>query len=202
MKQSVIRNSHKTEHIRKDDYSIMNHEMKLNPAPYSAIKTGKKTIEFRLNDEKRQRISVGDTITFSNTAIPELKLYTKVTALHHAESFEKLFSTVPFSACGFDSMMTIQEAVTAMRTYYSEAKEMEYGALGIEIELTDQDDDWTKHCDKIDVPTFLEKIDLMKCGESSVCPFCGGNVRMTANEADHTVFACDSCDMSIELENN
>lgn len=38
----------------------MNHSMKLNPAPYAAIKTGKKNIELRLNDEKRQQVKVGD----------------------------------------------------------------------------------------------------------------------------------------------
>lgn len=65
----------------------MNHEMKLNPAPYAAIKTGKKNIELRLNDEKRQQVKVGDTITFSNIAIPDLKLYTRVNALHQAVSF-------------------------------------------------------------------------------------------------------------------
>ena len=46
----------------------MNHNMKLNPDPFTAIETGKKNIELRLNDEKRQQIKIGDTITFTNTA--------------------------------------------------------------------------------------------------------------------------------------
>lgn len=43
------------------------HVMNLTPAPMQEIRTGNKTIELRLNDEKRKQISVGDTIKFINT---------------------------------------------------------------------------------------------------------------------------------------
>ena len=46
---------------------MMEHNMKLNPSPFEKIRTGSKTIELRLYDEKRRAISVGDTITFVNT---------------------------------------------------------------------------------------------------------------------------------------
>lgn len=117
---------------------FMNHNMKLNPDPFTAIETGKKNIELRLNDEKRQQIKVGDTITFSNTVNPEQKLFTKVTALHHAPSFAELFATIPLSVCGFDGAVSPEEAGNAMRQYYSEEAEMKYGALGIELVLSDQ----------------------------------------------------------------
>ena len=41
--------------------------MKLHPAPFEMIKSGKKTIELRLYDEKRRKIKVGDEIIFTNT---------------------------------------------------------------------------------------------------------------------------------------
>lgn len=116
----------------------MNHNMKLNPSPFTAIETGKKNIELRLNDQKRQQIKIGDTITFSNTDDSEQKLYTKVTVLHHAPSFTELFATIPLSVCGFDGALSPEEAATAMRQYYSEEAEMKYGALGIELVLIDQ----------------------------------------------------------------
>lgn len=116
----------------------MNHNMKLNPDPFTAIETGKKNIELRLNDEKRQQINVGDTITFANTADPEQKLFTKVTALHYAPSFAKLFTTIPLSVCGFDGVLSPEEAADAMRQYYSEEAEIKYGALGIELVLIAQ----------------------------------------------------------------
>ena len=47
----------------------MLHKMKLNESPFERIKNGKKTIEFRLYDEKRQQIKIGDKIEFSK--LPE-----------------------------------------------------------------------------------------------------------------------------------
>lgn len=38
----------------------MKYEMKLNNEPFNSIKSGMKTIEMRLNDEKRQKLNVGD----------------------------------------------------------------------------------------------------------------------------------------------
>ena len=40
--------------------------MKLNTEPYELIKFGKKNIEMRLMDEKREKISIGDNIIFTN----------------------------------------------------------------------------------------------------------------------------------------
>ena len=48
----------------------MLHKMKLNESPFERIKNGTKTIEFRLYDEKRQKIKVGDKIEFSK--LPDL----------------------------------------------------------------------------------------------------------------------------------
>ena len=42
------------------------HFMKLNPAPMKMFQLGHKTIELRLYDEKRKKISVGDKIIFIN----------------------------------------------------------------------------------------------------------------------------------------
>ena len=44
------------------------HEMKLHSSPFEMIKSGKKTIELRLYDEKRQLIKEGDIIIFTNTS--------------------------------------------------------------------------------------------------------------------------------------
>ena len=41
----------------------MLYKMKLNKSPFERIKNGTKTIEFRLYDEKRKQIKVGDKIT-------------------------------------------------------------------------------------------------------------------------------------------
>ena len=45
--------------------------MKLNASPFEMIKSGVKSIELRLYDEKRQKIKIGDTIIFTNTLTGE-----------------------------------------------------------------------------------------------------------------------------------
>ena len=44
----------------------MKHNMNLNNRPFKSIKEGTKTIELRLNDEKRSLLKVGDEIEFTN----------------------------------------------------------------------------------------------------------------------------------------
>ena len=67
----------------------MLHKMKLQEDPFERIKIGTKTVEFRLYDEKRQTIQIGDEIEFSK--LPELqeKLLVKVIDLYREDSFEK-----------------------------------------------------------------------------------------------------------------
>ena len=42
----------------------MTHIMRLNPLPFKMIASGEKTIELRLNDEKRRKLNRKDLITF------------------------------------------------------------------------------------------------------------------------------------------
>ena len=42
----------------------MTHEMKLQDGPFRLFEEGKKRVEVRLLDEKRQKIRVGDAILF------------------------------------------------------------------------------------------------------------------------------------------
>ena len=44
----------------------MLHKMKLNESPFERMKNETKTIEFRLYDEKRQQIKVGDQTDYIN----------------------------------------------------------------------------------------------------------------------------------------
>lgn len=62
--------------------------MKLQNEPFDNIKSGKKRIEFRLNDKKRQQLRIGDIITFRK--LPELTqtITTKIIGLSYFNSFD------------------------------------------------------------------------------------------------------------------
>ena len=109
----------------------MIHKMKLQEDPFERIKNGAKTVEFRLYDEKRQSIQIGDEIEFSK--LPELqeKLLVKVIDLYREESFEKLFKKV---FVGEDEK-TIKEKAETMHRFYTSEQEKEYGVVGIKIEV-------------------------------------------------------------------
>ena len=92
----------------------MLHKMKLQEDPFERIKNGTKTVEFRLYDEKRQTIQIGDEIEFSK--LPELqeKLLVKVIDLYKEKSFEKLFKKV---FVGEDEEKIIEKDTPALDFY-------------------------------------------------------------------------------------
>lgn len=107
----------------------MLHQMKLNESPFERIKNGTKTIEFRLFDEKRQRIKVGDQIEFSKLPDLQEKLLVDVVELYREDTFEKLFRKI------YTDEEKIQRKTKAIYEIYSPEKEQQYGILGIKIKI-------------------------------------------------------------------
>lgn len=108
------------------------HHMKLNPAPFATVKSGQKTIELRLFDEKRQKISVGDSIVFTNTDTGEVLTKT-VVKLHRFPSFEELYKTLPLLQCGYTQADVDRAKPSDMEQYYSAEEQQKYGVVGIEL---------------------------------------------------------------------
>lgn len=108
--------------------------MHLNPEPYNKIAAGLKTIELRLNDEKRQMIEISDTIVFSNLENEET-IEAKVIALHRFNSFEELYADLDLLKCGYTKVSIDTAKAEDMEKYYSKEKQQKYGVLGIEITL-------------------------------------------------------------------
>lgn len=108
------------------------HEMKLNPAPFGMIQSGKKTIELRLFDEKRRKINEGDGITFTNTETGE-QLTKTVKTLHRFDSFEALYNALPLLQCGYTEEDVATADPSDMAQYYSPEAQARYGVVGIEL---------------------------------------------------------------------
>lgn len=111
------------------------HVMNLTPAPMQEIRTGNKTIELRLNDEKRKQISVGDTIKFINTEDSNDTLRVKVADLFLFSSFAELYDNLPLLNCGYNEDNINTASPDDMEMYYSREKQNKYGVVGIEISL-------------------------------------------------------------------
>lgn len=113
----------------------MLHQMRLKREPFEQIKNGSKTIELRLNDEKRQKVQVGDFIAFTCLDDATQKIQTRVTALHRFDSFAALYAALPKEKLGYFSSETPEPS--QMDEYYPREKQEQYGALGIELYCTD-----------------------------------------------------------------
>lgn len=107
----------------------MLHKMKLQESPFERIKNGTKTVEFRLYDEKRKQIKIGDQIEFSKLPDMQEKILVEVLDLFREESFEKLFRKL------FTDEKEIVEKVNGMNRFYSQEDQDKYGVLGIKIRI-------------------------------------------------------------------
>ena len=121
--------SKNTNLVRK--MTIKTIKMGLGQLPFEAIESGSKTIEVRLNDEKRQQIAVGDIIEFAKE--PERKeiLRVKVVELLPFPTFEKLYSS--FGPKYFRNK-TLAKFLKSIFSIYTSEQENKYGVLGIKFE--------------------------------------------------------------------
>ena len=113
----------------------MKHVMNLHSAPFEMIRSGRKTIELRLYDEKRRLISIGDEVKFVSSSDSTMSLNCRVIALHKFDSFEDLYDSLPLLQCGYTENDILTASPNDMDFYYSKEKQKEYGVIGIEIEL-------------------------------------------------------------------
>ena len=106
------------------------HKMRMKEKYYNLLKSGEKTIEARLLDDKRKAIKTGDIITFYNVSYENESFQAKVTALHKAGSFEELCDIINPQDVGFDSKASL---LKAQEEFYTPEREKKFGVVGIEI---------------------------------------------------------------------
>lgn len=106
--------------------------MNLNNSPFNRIKNGTKTIELRLNDEKRQLLKENDLIEFTNRETLEV-IMVEVVKLYKYSNFEELYKHFNKIAMGYDKDDIANPK--DMEKYYSKEEQDEYGVIGIEIRV-------------------------------------------------------------------
>ena len=111
----------------------MRHDMDLYTASFQAVKSGRKTIEMRLNDEERQKIRVDDLVFFHSSQNEYDVLRCRVKELYHYKDFYEAYSCHEKTQIGYEENETADPA--DMYAYYSKEKIESYGVLLIEIEL-------------------------------------------------------------------
>ena len=120
-------------------------EMRLDPEPFQKIKSGEKTIEVRLLDDKRKNIKAGDIIIFYNRSRENEAVAAEVVTLHKFKTFKELFSSGLTKGAGL-GCLSATEAAVYMHKFYTAEQEKLYGVLGIEIRVNpDLTEAFNKH---------------------------------------------------------
>lgn len=111
----------------------MKHTMGLYGEYFNEIKDGKKKVEIRLDDEKRRRIKVGDTIEFIKVPVQDETFLVKVVGIETYATFRELYEHVPFKNIGCEGW-TMEEMLSATYEIYTIDQEKKWGAMAIKIQ--------------------------------------------------------------------
>ena len=110
------------------------HIMHHDDAPYAAIAAGKKTMELRVNDVKRQGVKVNDTIQFVLRSDKTKTLLVRVTERVEAPTFDQLVKQTPAARLGVDAIGAATLALRLNRAY-GPAEQKQFGCVGLGFSL-------------------------------------------------------------------
>lgn len=107
------------------------HTLHLDPSPFNKILSGRKTVESRLNDEKRRGFAAGDQLVFINRE-NNAEILAAITALHHFLTFKELFTNLPTEKFANESPEALLQEINQ---FYSTEDEQRGGVVGIEFKI-------------------------------------------------------------------
>lgn len=116
--------------IRKNDFKT--HTLNLNPEYFEMVKVGEKTLEGRLNDEKRKFFNVGDYITFYKEPEREESFNAIILDKFIFNNFDEMADTLKKEDLGFKNK-TKNEMIEVYRSFYSKDKETKYGVVVFKV---------------------------------------------------------------------
>lgn len=108
----------------------MTFEMFLDDEPYKSIKYGQKTVEMRLNDERRKDLKAFDKIIFTNRLTNE-KMTVEIIEVKAYKDFYELYKEYDKKEIGYKDNEIANPK--DMEKYYSIDMINKYGALAIRI---------------------------------------------------------------------
>lgn len=110
-------------------------KMRLLQEPFEKIKQGKKKIEIRCNDRKRQKLEPGDIITFYKLPEEKETIQVRVRGLLNYQKFKDLLEDFSVTYFGYPEGYSKQKILDSIYDIYSKEREKEQNVLGIRIEL-------------------------------------------------------------------
>lgn len=110
----------------------MKHSMGLYVKPFESIKSGAKTVEVRLNDEKRRTVHIADTIEFTRLRDKDCKIHVFVEGLRVFPTFEEMYRAIPAKDLDCEGS-TLQEMLDETYEIYTPDQDAKWGTLAISV---------------------------------------------------------------------
>ena len=108
----------------------------LHPDVFEIVQKGVKDIEVRVNDEKRRKLKVGDTLIFLKRPLEDEKIVKKVKALEYYDDFKELVKHYDMKRIYLENY-TSEEYLKEMARFYTQEEQDEFGVVAIIFEPLD-----------------------------------------------------------------
>jgi ASC-1-like (ASCH) protein len=113
----------------------MEHTMHLHEEPFEQIKSGRKTVEIRIFDEKRRLFQKGDTILISKRPEEIEKIRVEITDLLKFDTFAEMIDAIPINAFGYDETTDKSTLLNEIYQFYKPEEEQVFGVVAIKFQL-------------------------------------------------------------------
>lgn len=100
---------------------------------FDIVKREIKDIEVRVNDEKRQKLQVGDTLIFLKRPKEDEKLIRKVKALEYYKNFNEVVDNYDMRRIYLEGY-TKEMYLKLMKRFYTDEEQKNYGVVAIIFE--------------------------------------------------------------------
>lgn len=116
-----------------DDIKMIFH---LDADIYDVIKNGTKNVEVRINDEKRRKLRIGDSIQFLNRGNESQYIVAKITNLEYYSNFEKLVKHYDIKNVYLEGYSK-EYFLNLLSRFYTIEEQNEYGVVAITFEVVE-----------------------------------------------------------------
>ena len=97
---------------------------------FDIVKNGKKDVEVRVNDLKRRKLNVGDTLIFLKRPNDDEEIRTEVIKLDYYDTFNSLVNNYEMDRLYLDKFSK-DEWLSLMGRFYTKDEEKEWGVVAI-----------------------------------------------------------------------
>lgn len=102
----------------------------LHPDVFEIVRMGKKDVEVRVNDGKRRKLNIGDTLVFLKRPNDDEEIRAKVIGLEYYDFFDTLVDNYDMGRI-YLSNYTKEEYLNEMKRFYTKEEQEKYGVVAI-----------------------------------------------------------------------